>query len=102
VVVEAQEGEEGRELQRSGGAIMTQTTMDLKPHNPFQKGSQTYRLLEWLLNRPIYNIEIAHDLKIMNTTGRVSDLRRKGFDVRSKPVVEGGSGLWMYWLNNAT
>jgi len=69
-----------------------------KRKNPFRKGSQTYRLLEWLLERPIYNIEIFKKLGIMNTTGRISDIRAKGFDVRSKPIYS-GARLWMYWLN---
>ena len=67
----------------------------LETINPFKKGSQKHRLLERLQVAPVRNSEIIRDLGIFNYTGRISDLRKKGFDIRGRSL-EGG--LWEYRL----
>ena len=41
------------------------------------------------------NWEITHRLKILNHTGRISDLRAAGFEVRAE---DKGNGCFKYWL----
>lgn len=77
-------------------------------------GSQTARLLEWLRHNPgSSSLEVTMALRIVNVTGRVSDLRAAGYIVdcredksgvarytvrepRPVPVVTQGEqeGLW--------
>lgn len=57
--------------------------------------NQQQRLLEYLRERPgASSLEIIRDLGILNTTGRISDLRREGHDVEARRI----EGLFRYWL----
>jgi hypothetical protein len=66
-------------------------------NNPFQSGTQNHRLLERLKVGPLTNVEIVRDMAILNSTGRISDLRARGFDVKSEPKK---NGIWVYTLRN--
>lgn len=66
-------------------------------NNPFQTGTQNHRLLERLKVGPLTNVEIVRDMAILNSTGRISDLRARGFDVKSEPKK---NGIWVYTLRN--
>lgn len=58
--------------------------------------TQTTRLLQYLRDNPgCSSLDIIRDLSILNTTGRISDIRALGYIVdawRSK------SGVWRYRL----
>lgn len=62
--------------------------------NPFKAGSQNYRLFERLRIGPATNIEIVRDMHILNSTGRISDIR-KHVPVTSQPI---GRGVWRFSL----
>lgn len=60
---------------------MTQTSMSFDRPSPkdlgFKEGSQNAQLYRMLLERRrVSNIEIIHQAYILNSTGRVSDLRK--------------------------
>ena len=66
--------------------------------NPFKAGTQNYRLFERLKQGPVTNVEIVHEMRILNSTGRVSNLRDKGLNVPGKPRPDLGDGVWQYTL----
>ena len=72
---------------------------DPYPPNPFKYGSQNWRLYERLKEGPTTNIEIVSQMHILNSTGRVSEIREflKGncMDLVAKPL---GSGHWVYHI----
>lgn len=49
--------------------------------NPFRIGGQHWRLLEALYDGPLTNVMMVDNLRLFKYTGRVSGLRKKGFDV---------------------
>ena len=58
---------------------MTQAFMSFerpKPDKLFRKGSQNHRLYTRLLKCPASQGEIIHDLKIANSTRRISEIRQ--------------------------
>jgi hypothetical protein len=58
--------------------------------------SQNDRLLTYLRERPgASSLEIVRDLGILNTTGRVSDLRAAGHVIEARRV----EGVFRYWLS---
>jgi len=84
---------------------MTQTTIFDYNNRPlpadlFNAGSQNYRVYERLLRGPVTNIEIVHDMHILNSTGRASDVRKalKPYlmDIRAERV--GTDGVFKYSL----
>ena len=57
---------------------------------------QCARLLALLRSEPsVSSLDIVLRLNILNTTGRVSDLRAEGFDVQAK---RDSGGVWRYRL----
>ena len=63
--------------------------------------SQTEKLLEYLkknTHRWVYNFEIVQNLNILKYTGRISDLRLKGYKIEAKKFSEAGQGVWGYLL----
>jgi len=92
------------ERQRKGkGMTQLDLTFNSKP-NPrdlFKPGSQNYYLYQRLLNGPVSNIEIVRDMCIMNSTGRISDLRQKLkpylLDIQAQQIPD-GNGKWLYSL----
>jgi hypothetical protein len=58
-------------------------------------GKQQLRLLERLRRGPVTNVECVIDLRIMNTTARVSELRQAGYNVKAH---RGSAGVWTYRL----
>ncbi len=65
--------------------------------NPFMVGSQNYRLLERLRIGPVSNAEIVHKLRMLKYTGRLSEIRRKGFNVLATKVAD-KRGVFIYQL----
>lgn len=81
---------------------MTQTALSFdrpKPDQLFKPGSQNHRLYSRLLEGPVDNGEIIYRMRIANSTGRCSDIRRALrphlLDVKSEPVP-GTDGQWVY------
>lgn len=80
---------------------MTQQELcfDGYPRNPFTVGTQNWRLYERLTDGPVTNAEIVRKMGIFNSTGRISDLRRRlqsmGLDVDGR-AIDRESGLWEY------
>jgi hypothetical protein len=61
--------------------------------------TQCERLLIYLtINRGASSLEIVRDLSIVNTTGRISDLRAAGNIVECRRRTDGRQG---YWLRDA-
>ena len=70
-----------------------------RPDALFKSGTQNERLYRRLLEGPVTNAEIVHDLNILKYTGRLSDVRKALqthlMDVAKRPL---GGGLWQYRL----
>lgn len=70
--------------------------------NPFKYNSQNFRVLERVKKGPVTNVEVVHDMKILNSTGRFSDCRKyvRGFgcDIKSIPDEPGKGGIFTYKL----
>jgi len=66
----------------------------------FKRGSQNYRIYNQLLCRPITNTEIVHDMRILNSTGRIADIRSKLkpylVDIEAKRLFD--TGVFTYKL----
>jgi hypothetical protein len=82
-----------------GERRMTQMGFDFTPYpaNPFKKGSQNYRVYERLKQGPVTNVKIVKEMCILNSTGRISEVREylkdHGMDVAASPL---GGGYWEY------
>lgn len=83
---------------------MTQTSLNFTWPSPgvlFKPKTQNYRLLERLQHGPVTNIEIIHALRILNSTGRISEVREALrpylVDVHAERVP-GRSGIFVYSL----
>ena len=82
------------------------TQADLFPRRPgpdelFKSGSQNHRIYTEILKRgAISNVEIVHRLNIMNSTGRVSEIRRKlrPYLVNVACQQAGDGGVFVYSL----
>lgn len=62
--------------------------------------TQCERLLAYLRsNREVTSLGIVLDLRIINTTGRISDLRAQGHDIVG---TRDENGVWFYRLREAT
>jgi len=78
---------------------MMQVDLNFNPYpvNPFKHGSQNHRVYERLKLGSVTNLEIVTEMKILNSTGRVSDVREflknHGMDVKARPL---GNGCWQY------
>ena len=58
--------------------------------------TQTERLLNYLRSRPgCSSLEIVQDLRIINTTGRISDLRKAGHVIEAQRDKR---GVYRFWL----
>ena len=70
------------------------------PPNQFKPGSQNYRVYERLKRGPVTNIEIVRQMFVLNSTGRISEVREYlknyAMDVKAKPLPEKGKGQWEY------
>ena len=59
---------------------MTQTALCFDRPKPeelgFKRDSQTFRLYERILDGPVDNGEIIYRMRIANSTGRISDIRK--------------------------
>jgi len=70
-----------------------------RPDELFKPGSQNWRLYQRLLEGPVTNGEIIYQMRIANSTGRASDVRKALrpylMDVESKRI-EGS--IWQYRL----
>lgn len=61
--------------------------------------SQASRLLAYLRANPgASSLDIVRDLLILNTTGRISDLRAAGYSVHSWRAA---GGIWRYMILEA-
>jgi hypothetical protein len=58
-------------------------------------GKQQRRLLDALLRGPVTNIQAVMDLRILNATARISELRQVGYRVDAQ---RGSEGVWTYRL----
>ena len=71
------------------------------PDQLFRQGSQNDRLYRRLLQGPVTNSEIVEQMRIYNSTGRASDIRKKLrphlLDIKAEPVP-GTTGQWLYRL----
>ena len=80
---------------------MTQTDLFHRPRPDelFTPGTQNWRLYWRLLQGPVSNVEIVHDYNILNSTGRISEVRGKLreylMDIRAERV---GNGIFVYSL----
>ena len=80
---------------------MTQAEINFEsyPENPFYYGSQNWLLYDRLTQGPVTNSEIVRDMGIFNSTGRISDIRRRlqgvGLEVVGEQIQK---GLWSYKL----
>lgn len=61
-------------------------------------GKQQLRLLERLRRGPMTNVEAVVDLRVMNTTARISELRQAGYRIDAR---RGAEGVWTYTLGAA-
>lgn len=82
---------------------MTQTSFLDRPKPEelnFKPGSQNHAVYTALLHGPVTNAEIVRKLGVFNSTGRVSDIRKKlrpyMMDVQATPM--GTGGLYVYNL----
>lgn len=66
----------------SGAPDAIQVTRSLPKAERQRLSRQCVRLLNALRERPITNRAIVTELGILNGTGRISDLRAAGYDVR--------------------
>ena len=59
--------------------------------------TQVERLIAYLRSHPgASSLEVVRDLAIVNTTGRVSDIRAlPGFDVECRKRSDGRDGYWL-------
>lgn len=57
---------------------------------------QCLAILEWLKCRPLTNVEAVTDLRVLNLTARISELRQAGHKIPA-PVRVGG-GVFRYTL----
>ena len=58
--------------------------------------SQTDRLLHYLrLNPGASSLDIIRDLTLVNTTGRISDLRARGHVIECRRRVDKFDGYWL-------
>lgn len=84
---------------------MEQTNLNFAPYpaNPFKAGTQNHRVYEQLKEGPVTNIKIVQEMRILNSTGRISDVRGflkdYGIDVKAKPL---GSGQWEYRISGVS
>ena len=83
---------------------MAQTSISFTrplPEDLFKPGSQNARLYGRLLQGPVTNVEIVRDMCVLNSTGRISDIRKALrphlMDVKAQPVP-GMDGQWLYEL----
>jgi hypothetical protein len=78
---------------------MTQLDICLNPSVPQEDiprlSRQCVRLLDRLSVGPMTNVEAVTELRILNLTGRVSELRQAGYDVKAP---RGAEGVWTYTL----
>ncbi len=65
---------------------MTQRTFDLDG-NERKLSPQCRSILNSLREKPMTRLEILNELDIMASTGRVSDLRQAGFNVRTEMII---------------
>lgn len=56
---------------------------------------QCQRILDRLFAGPLTNVEAVLDLRVLNTTARISELRQAGYPVKA---TRGEGGLWTYTL----
>lgn len=66
------------------------------PRDTARLSKQCALLLEYLRRRPITNVEAAVDLRVLNLTARISELRQAGHDITA---TRGAGGVWTYKLN---
>lgn len=80
---------------------MTQTAMEVllnpsvDPRDEVRLGKQQLRLLDRLRKGPMTNVEAVVDLRVMNATARISELRQAGYQITA---TRGAEGLWVYRL----
>ena len=70
-----------------------------RPDDLFKPGTQNERLYRRLLEGPVTNGEIIYQMRIANSTGRASDVRKALrpylMDVEARRIYR---GLWQYRL----
>lgn len=76
---------------------MTQLGMNysVDPRDRKRLGKQQLRLLDALRRGPVTNVEGVVDLRILNLTARVSELRQAGHVVDAQRASD---GIWIYRL----
>ena len=81
---------------------MTQTELLLNPsvapEDEARLSRQQLRILERLRRGPMTNVEAVMDLRVMNTTARISELRQAGYRIDAQ---RGAGGVWTYRLRAA-
>ncbi|MFH2077060.1 MAG: hypothetical protein ABIJ57_17255 [Pseudomonadota bacterium] len=72
-----------------------------RPDALFKPGTQNERLYRRLLEGPVANIEIVREMNILNSTGRISEvraaLREYLMDVKAERA-QFGNGVFIYSL----
>ncbi len=62
--------------------------------NPYQYGTQKWKVMDSLLRGPVRNYEIVN-MRVLKYTNRLSEIRQDGFDIQAKDI---GNGVWEYKL----
>lgn len=65
------------------------------PRDEIRLGKQQQRILDRLRRGPMTNVEAVVDLRVMNTTARISELRQAGYEITAQ---RGSEGVWTYRL----
>jgi hypothetical protein len=65
------------------------------PQDEVRLGKQQQRLLDALQRGPVTNMQAVLDLRILNATARISELRQAGYRVDAE---RGTGGTWTYRL----
>jgi hypothetical protein len=73
--------------------LLFNSTVD--PRDEARLGKQQRRLLDRLMRGPLTNVEGVCDLRILNMTARVSELRQAGYRIDAQ---RGSEGVWTYRL----
>jgi hypothetical protein len=70
--------------------------VSVDPRDRARLSKQCVRLLERLQRGPVTNVEGVTELRLLNMTARVSEVRQAGYDVRATRTSE--PGVWVYSL----
>lgn len=80
---------------------MTQLAIDFnkqqgRRHNPFDAGTDCHIILNRLFQGACTNAEFIWQMRYPNFRSRLSDIRKKGFNIRHKQLEK--RNLYSYWI----